>query len=148
MKTRAVKIAFDLGPDEWHGYSVETVWAEDLGAGNYRLRNSPFYAFNYSAEDIVAAEERDGRFFATSTVRPGGHSTYRIIKDPATTESEFGAYWAGLAALGCTYEGGPGNLVSVDVPPTASLARVSSLLDAGIAAGVWDAEEGHRGRPN
>lgn len=148
MEPRAVKIAFDLGPDQWHGYTVETVWADDLGGGRYRLRNSPFYAFNYSAEDVVAVELRDGRLFATSTLQPGGHSTYRIIRAPASTDSEFARHWAGLAGLGCTYEGGPGDLISVDVPPRASLRTVNSLLDAGIAAGVWDAEEGHRGQPN
>ena len=148
MKRNTVKIALDLGPGQWHGYDVETVWADDLGSGQFRLRNTPFYAFAYSAEDIVAAEMRDGRLFATSTVRPGGHSTYRIIRDPASTEAEFVDHWAGLAALGCSYEGGPGNLLSVDVPPTADLTRVNALLDAGVAAGVWDAEEGHRGRPN
>jgi uncharacterized protein DUF4265 len=50
-----VKITFALEPEAWHGYRTETVWAEKLGRNRYRLRNTPFYAFGVSAEDVVFA---------------------------------------------------------------------------------------------
>jgi hypothetical protein len=36
---------------------------EAIGGSRYRLRNSPFFAFGVSVEDIVHAEERDGALF-------------------------------------------------------------------------------------
>src|SRR5688572_22698495 len=34
---------------------VETLWATSLGADNYKLDNSPFYAYGVSWEDVVHA---------------------------------------------------------------------------------------------
>ena len=57
MKLRPplVKIRFELDPEEADGYGSETVWAEGVATGRYRLRNS-FYARDVSAEDVVFAK--------------------------------------------------------------------------------------------
>ena len=76
-----VTIVVNLEPDAWHGYGTETVWAEKVGGNRYRLRNTPFYAFGVSAEDVVFAEPDDeARLVFSSVSLRGGHSTYRIIR--------------------------------------------------------------------
>ncbi len=142
---RLTKIVFSLEPDEWHGYATEAVWAEEIGNGRYRLRNTPFYAFGVSAEDIVFAKRGDRKLVFTSVSLHGGHSTYRIIRSESCDDSMFGNYWAPLEMLGCSYEQGPGRLLAVDVPPKADIYRAYELFEQGEAANIWHFEEGHCG---
>lgn len=140
-----VKVALPLDSSEWHGSGAETVWAEPLGAGRFRIDNSPFYFFGLSYRDIVAAsEDEHGQLQFQSVYEHGGHSTYRLMRTPGA-EEHFAAFWRPLEALGCTYEGGPGRLVTVDVPPPADIHDVYALLDSGAQGGAWDLEEGHCG---
>jgi len=139
-----VRVTFHLDPQEWHGSATERLWAEALGEGRYRLRNSPFYAFDVSAEDVVLAREEGGALEFSAVVARGGHSTYRLILTKGMDE-RFGAQWRPLAALGCSYEQGPGTLLSVDVSPTSDIYDVYEGLEDGARAEVWDFEEGHCG---
>ena len=101
-----VRIVFELDPDAWHGSATERLWAEPLGSGRYRLRNTPFFAFDVSFEDIVFGEDRDGQtFFAGVSIR-GGHSTYRLRLLTARDGSVFPKYWDPIQRLGCSYEEG------------------------------------------
>lgn len=145
--TGLVKLALPLDPSDWHGSSAETVWAVPLGRGRYRLDNSPFYFFGLSYRDVVQAEPDDhGQLWFRSVVERGGHSTYRLMRSKCPSEA-FEQAWRPLKALGCMYEGGPGQLLSVDVPPEANIHEVYALLEAGKSSGVWDLEEGHCGHP-
>lgn len=142
-----VKVALPLDSSEWHGSGAETVWAEPLGEGRFRLDNSPFYFFGLSYQDVVAAaEDESGQLQFRAVVTRGGHSTYRLMRRKGADE-RFAGFWQPLDALGCTYEGGPGRLVSVDVPPSADIHAVFALLEAGVQGGAWDLEEGHCGHP-
>lgn len=142
-----VKVALPLDSSEWHGSGAETVWAEPLGEGRFRIDNSPFYFFGLSYRDIVTAtEDEQGQLQFRSVCEHGGHSTYRLMRN-AGAEGLFSACWQPLEVLGCTYEGGPGRLVSVDVPPAANIHDVYALLEAGVQSGAWDLEEGHCGHP-
>lgn len=139
-----VKVMFVLEPGAWHGSATETLWAEPLGAGRYRLKNSPFYAFDVSFQDIVLAQERGGSLVFIETIERGGHSTYRLIVK-AERMIDLERYWSPMQAMGCTYEEGLGGLLAVDVPADTDIFKVYAMMEAGERAGVWSFEEGHCG---
>jgi len=141
-----VKVMFQLEPGAWHGSATETLWAARMGPGQYRLENSPFFAFGVSYQDVVAAREDGGHLRFTEVVRRAGRSTYRIIRKSGA-EDAFERLWKPLEGAGCTYEKGPNQLLAVDVPPSSNIASVYQLLEAGEAAGAWSFEEGHCGHP-
>lgn len=141
-----IKIVFILEAEAWHGYATETVWAEEIGGGRYRLRNAPFYAFGVSAEDVVFTKsDSEGRLIFAGVSLHGGHSTYRIIWLQPHDEVTFRNFWEPLEVLGCTYEQAYDYLLAVDVPPKADIYNVYQLLERGEAAGIWHFEEGHCG---
>jgi hypothetical protein len=146
MEHGLVHIVFDLDAQAWHGNATERLWAEPVGKERFRLRNSPFFAFGVSNEDIVFGEVRDGQvYFAGVSIR-NGHSTYRLKLPGRDRQAPaFERAWAPLGALGCSYEEGP--VLAVDVLASADIYAVYELLEAGAAAGAWDFEEGHCGHP-
>src|ERR1041385_8602780 len=113
MVVDLVKLVFPLDPDEWHGNATERLWAEPLGNGRFRLRNSPFYAFGVSNEDIVLGAETEGQVQFQSVVLHSGHSTYRLRRKNRNLSEQFMEAWARLQNLGCSYEEGP--VLAVDV---------------------------------
>ena len=139
-----VRILFELDPDAWHGSATERLWAEPVAGGRFRLRNTPFFAFGVSAEDVVFGDDRAGQLTFAGVSLRGGHSTYRIKPDRSQL-SQFETYWAPLQALGCSYE--QGQVLAVNVPPRADIYEVYELLEAGSLAKVWEFEEGHCGHP-
>lgn len=146
-----VKVVVQLEPDEnsWHSYGAESMWAEDLGQGRYRLRNVPFAAYGLSNEDVVRAEPDEDRLQITGVAIRGGHSTYRVILQSGTDlkSSEFKHHWEPLQRLGCSYESSEDRILAIDVPPRADIYEVFRLLEQGEEAEVWDFEEAHCGHP-
>lgn len=143
-----VKIVIPLeGGNSWHHFKAETLWAEDLTGGSYRIRNVPFAAYEISNEDVVEAVSKDGRLTVTGVIARGGHSTYRIILTPEVgSQSEvFQEFWGRLQALGCSHESYEGRVFAVDVSPAANIYDVYYQLEDGEKNGVWDFEEGHCG---
>jgi hypothetical protein len=140
-----VKVVFELPPDDWHGLGAESMWAEIVGPGKYRLANVPFAAYGFSFDDVVRAEEKEGRLLVVAPIARGGHSTFRVfLAEGVTPEGEpFLAVWRPLEALGCELERATERLFAIDVPGRAPLPRVVDLLENGKAAGIWDCEEGH-----
>jgi Domain of unknown function (DUF4265) len=148
---KLVKIIFELGSDSWHGYDTETLWAEPMLGGRYRLRNSPFFASGVSVEDIVFAQEQDGMLTFAGLSMGCGHSTYRLLKNEQNAEL-FCKYWQPIQMLGCSYEGGQilagrAQILAVDVPPIVDIYCVYALFEQGESAGAWEFEEGHCGHP-
>jgi hypothetical protein len=143
-----VKVLFEIYEED-DAYSTESLWANDLGNGQYRLENSPFIAYGYSYHDIVEAREKNRLLFIVGVLIPGGHSTYRLfLKDGVVRESnKFTDVWHPMEELGCTYEVATSRLLSIDVPPPANIFAVYAILQAGESAGVWDFEEAHCGHP-
>jgi hypothetical protein len=137
-----VKVEFELSPDDG-GLRTERLWAERVGDGQFRVRNSPFFVFGVSAEDVVTAiqlEEDVYRF--QRVVEKGGHSTYRIFIRQGTIEDEaFNERWTAIQGLGATYENANNQFVSVDVPPDCDVSKVYDLLKEGEKDGVWTFEE-------
>jgi len=139
-----VRVVVELEPSEWHGNATERLWAEPVGDGRYRLRNTPFFAFGVSNGDIVFAEVRDGALSMTGVSIRGGHSTYRLkLSERGRGAPAFKRSWLPLQAIGCTFEEGP--VLAVDVPASADIYAVYGLLEAGADSGAWDFEEGHCG---
>jgi hypothetical protein len=145
MGATLVKVVFKLDASEWHQSATETLWAESVGGNCYRLKNVPFFAFEVSNQDVVFAEERERELHFKSVSSRGGHSTYRLRLLEKRTSERFAESWAPLQNLGCSYE--EGEVLAVDVPPTADIYAVYSLLEAGENAKVWEFEEGHCGHP-
>jgi hypothetical protein len=139
-----VKVAIDL-KDE--AYGVETVWAEPLGNGLYRLRNVPFMACGYSEQDVVNAAEINGQLSVTAVAERSGHSTYRVFLSEPMDNEAFRPLWEPLGKLGCTYERANRRLIGIDVPPESDVYAVYSLLEKGEQAKQWEFEEGHCGHP-
>ena len=148
MKTRGLeKIVLVLPSGEWHGYSTETVWAERISDGRYRIRSVPFYAKGLSFGDVVNTKTHEGTEIMESVSLRSGHSTYRAFVTAPTKvpSTEFDRAWRPLQERGCTYERATESLIAIDVPASADVAAVYTLLEAGEASGVWNFEEGHHG---
>jgi Domain of unknown function (DUF4265) len=141
------KIIFDIEPADWHSYTSESAWGEDLGGGKFRLRNIPFAAYGYSLDDVVLAEFREGRSHVTSVCLRGGHSTYRAIlfKGITLDDPRFVEGWKPLERLGCSFESSDGRILAIDVPPSADIFEVYSLFEKGENSSIWDFEEAHCG---
>ena len=129
MKPNA-KVLFRV-PDEEGGAEVETLWATHLESDNYRLDNSPFYAYGVSWEDVVSAPFNPEEGFPTfeRVVSKSGNRTIRVIfETPIETGNESEQLLQGLIALGCDYEGANRKYISVNIPPGVDLDVVRKYL--------------------
>ena len=124
------KVLFRV-PDEEGGADVETLWATHLGSDNYRLDNSPFYAYGVSWNDVVSAPFDTEEGFPTfeRVVSKSGNRTIRVIfETPIETGNESEQLLQGLIALGCDYEGANRKYISVNIPPGVDLDVVRTYL--------------------
>jgi hypothetical protein len=118
---------------------------------SYVLDNSPFYAYEISVGDTVAAEKIDGRLVFNRVLKRSGHSTYRVKLRVGQTHEFFLQNWGKLADLGCSFEGSTAGrrlLYSIDVPKTADVYAVYAALQAGEDNSLWEFEEAHYCKPN
>ncbi len=144
-ETGLVKLTTRLEPSEWYSYVTETLWAEPLEGGSFRILNVPFYAKGLSFGDVVSVQTGEwGREIERVEAR-GGHSTYRLFLAGDYQTNAWLRYWEPLEGIGCTYERGTERLFAIDVPPGADIHEAYRLLDAGEQAGVWGFEEGDCG---
>lgn len=142
------KVFFDLGDDEWHGRSSESLWAEHISGSKFKLRNSPFFAKGISFEDIVEVKEEDGRFIFVRSLIASGNSTYRLLVEESKIPNPFMTHWTPLEKLGCSYEESDElalRMYAVDVPSNTDIYAAYRLLEAGKNDGLWDFEAGHCG---
>jgi len=110
---------------------VETLWATPLGDDNYKLDNSPFYAYGVSWKDVVFApfNSEEGHPTFQRVVSKSGNRTIRVIfETPVETGNESDQLLRGLLALGCDYEGANGRYIAVNVPPGVELEAVRNYL--------------------
>ena len=143
-----VRIEFKLRPATRNGIRSETLWAEPVGVGRVRLRNTPFYVAGVSAEDVVFVRREQGRLVYKGVSLRGGHSTYWIVLDGEEQRARFDSRWAALRKLGCTFEGDGRRTFAVDVPPHADADEIVDLLEEGASAGIWWYEEANREHPH
>jgi len=129
------KVLFRI-PAEDGSADVETLWATALGGDEYKLDNSPFYAYSVSWQDIVYApfDEKEGRPTFVRVVKKSGHRTIRINFDPPVQNgNESDQVLQGLVLLGCTYEGANRGYIAIDIPQEIDLERVRQYLIAQAA---------------
>jgi len=107
------------------------LWATHLGADNYKLDNSPFYAYGVSWEDVVSApfNSEEGQPTFERVVSKSGNKTVRVMfETPVETGNESDRLLRGLVALGCSYEGANRRYVSVNIPAGVELSVVRAYL--------------------
>jgi Domain of unknown function (DUF4265) len=121
-----VKVLFE--EDE----NVETLWAQPVGPGHYRIDNSPFWAYGVSWQDVVEARpDSDGRLRFVRVVTKSGHRTVRLfLKPPADKSPKSQSVLDGLNAIGATYERMNAAYVSIDLDPHIALDSIVSYLVA------------------
>jgi hypothetical protein len=144
MSDALTKVRIDVSPADWHSAAAETLWAMPLGANQFRLENSPFYAKGYSYLDVVYAEmiQDEGIPVVRHVVRKSGHSTYAIwVINGVESNGNFSQYWEPIEILGCSFEGVQSQLLSVDVPADVNVHEVYRLMQCGEDAGVWYFQE-------
>ena len=141
-----VKVRFKLQQDDegWPPVESEGLWAEPLGGDRFRVDNTPWFARNLAADDVVIAlAGSDGVLWATERTEWSGRLTIRIIpfsKGPLNGSRQ--AVLDTFKPLGVSGEGiEEYNMVALDVPTDADLAAVKRLVQAGEADGRWDYEE-------
>ncbi len=142
-----VRIVFELEVDDegWPPVGAERVWAEPLGSDTYRVDNTPWFARDVAADDIVRAIPPDDGSWPVyvETVRRSGNSTIRVIP------FEAGPLGGSLQAIldlftphGAYGEGaGSHPVVALTLPPDADLRSTHALLREGKDGGWWDYEE-------
>lgn len=126
----SAKILFRV-PNEDGTAEVETLWATHLGNDQYKLENSPFWAYGVSWEDVVFAPFAADEEFPTflSVVSKSGNRTIRIAFDPpieAGNESD--QILQGLLELGCSYEGANKKYLAINIPPEVKLEDIRTYL--------------------
>jgi hypothetical protein len=126
------KVLFRVPEDAGSGQG-ETLWATSLGNDEYRLENSPFYAYSVSWEDIVLApfDPAEGRATFQRVVKKSGNRTVRVKFDPPVQDgNESDQVLKGLVELGCSYEGANRGYMSINIPPAVALIAVRQYLIA------------------
>lgn len=138
-----VKVLFTPSDDD--DPMPESMWAEPLGDDTYRLRNSPFFFYGVSFEDVVrAAPAADGVLEFQEVVARSGASTFRILGRKGAGQDVFDLHRQSLRELGCLLERASGRLYAVHVPPGVNVDEAVTLLINGEENGVWAWEEGYR----
>jgi hypothetical protein len=126
-------------PLDWtggEGPEYEWLWAEPLGTNRYRVESSPFFAYGLSYDDVVLAdpggEGENGVIRVGEVERKSGHRTLRVALDVGRDldSPEVQKFLESLVEIGCTYEGLPPKLVSLDVPPEIDVEVVVGHLQA------------------
>lgn len=80
-ETTHVKIYFELAQEQ-EGYppdKYESLWAVEVGPGEFQVDNIPFYVRGISSGDIVAADrDVEGHLHFKSLIRSSGNSVFRL----------------------------------------------------------------------
>ena len=134
-----ISIALEKDEDDYPPADFESLWASPLGGGLYRVENIPFFAAGVALGDVIFAQPEQDLLRFRSVVQPSGHKTLRVM---VYDKQEVSAVRELLKKLGCDVEQShiPG-LISVDMPPTASLPEVRRILAEGEAQERWGYEE-------
>lgn len=138
------RIRFEL--EEIEAADGETLWAERLPNGGFRIANVPLLVFGLSFGDVVSAYgDGDSLDFADVVAR-SGHSTYRVVFKRSQLPAATGRFRE-LVVLGCPYESLNEAYHAIDVPPDVAVHRVYELLERGMADDLWWFDEGYCGHP-
>src|ERR1700730_3115350 len=143
-----VKVRFKLDQDSdgWPPVTSEGVWARPCGGAEYELDNVPWFARGVAFGDRVEIEaDEDGVLWVRERTAWSGRYTIRVIPrgtGPSTDQCQ--EIIDTFGPLGAECEGAlPAfKLVALDIPPTARLADIKTLLQQGEAERREGYEEG------
>jgi hypothetical protein len=124
------KILFRV-PNENDADDVETLWATHIEGDNYRVENSPFYAYGVSWKDIVLAPYNENESFPTfkSVISKSGNKTIRLFFEvPVEEGNQSSLVLKNILELGCDYEGANKKYICVNIPPNIELQSVCNFL--------------------
>ena len=123
---RKVEFRLEPGDSDRRIGAAESMWALPEGGDLYRLRNSPWYVYGVSYDDLVHAPIVDGRPTVERVVEHGGHFTLHARVDDIAAVPFISAR---LNELGCDVETDAPNarhtkLMAIDVPSESALTPV------------------------
>ena len=153
---KSIRVTVQLPPDSWHGTSSEGIWTRlvvpPTDVTNVKavleVDNIPYFAKDLSLGDKILVDFNHGIPMFDAVVERGGHSTYRIFVEDATSKAL--NTLDVLKAMGCdweTIEISGGKLYALDIPPEADIYEVYDILERGQREGIWSCEQGHLGHP-
>lgn len=94
-------------PESVGTYERESMWAERLDDGTYKIANIPFFAYNVHMDDVVEAEASVGQLpTVMRVVRRSGQETLRIIFEPEADVDYMAGILVRLSAVGARFEKG------------------------------------------
>jgi hypothetical protein len=143
-----VKVRFRLQRDSdgWPPVESEGVWARPCDGRAYERDNASWFALGVAFGDHVRAEpDEDGVLWVEEHLVWSGRYTISVIpRGDEAASDQLQSIVDLFAPLGAECEGAlPAfKLVALDIPPTARLAEIKSLLVQGEAEGRWGYEEG------
>ena len=141
-----VHLIFPLIQDEENYPPVgsERLWAKKVGDYSFEVDNIPFFVKGVSSGDVVTAEEKEGTLYFKEVEKLSGNSTIRVVvfgDDNVKDKTTIGLR-SDLEKRGCEIEiSKTYNLISINVPPLASLKEVIEHLKKGAVEFKWDYEE-------
>ncbi len=143
--TTGIRIIVTLDPADEQGMDSEALWAERVSADTFRIRNSPFFAFDLSLDDVIRAEKVDGDWHFREVVNRSGHSTYRayLLEDRNIGDDDVQQAIEPITTLGAEVENANDRFFAIDIPPGKPIAAIYDLLEQTEATGLWEFEEAH-----
>lgn len=115
---------------------TESLPAESLGSGLYRMRHIPSYAYSISLGDIFKVIENErGDLLFGELVEKSGNQTVRVLLTRFSISSpEIVAILEKVVELGCSYENLLPHMVCINVPLGVEIATLKEFL---IEQHVW-----------
>jgi len=122
-------------PDPW-----ESLWAEELGDGLYKVDNIPFFVKGIAPGDLIRAQESEEMKIFLVVTMAGTSSVFRIyVHDESKVQESRNAF----RSLGIDSElSHIPNLFAIEVPGTVEIRPILDLLMNGKGSGAWDFQEG------
>lgn len=134
------KLHIDL-PHHW-ATGGESLWAEELGADLYRIRNVPFFAYGLNFHDVVraTADTPDLKPEIREIVTPSGHKTLRLYFVDSVGKSEQVKLLESLQNHKAYFERATEFHVAIDIEPDGSYENVCNKLMEWENAGLLSYE--------
>ncbi|HHD78089.1 MAG TPA: DUF4265 domain-containing protein [Epsilonproteobacteria bacterium] len=68
--------------EDWHNFSVETLWGEKINKDVYKIASIPFFAKGISFDDLIKVKlDQDKKLFYDKHISKGDYCTYRFLFD-------------------------------------------------------------------
>lgn len=131
-----VKLSFVLTKEQAGPFpvSTETLWCRHE-AGNYRVKNVPFFIDEISFDDLISVRALDdGNFEIESVIAPSQNTTIWLYFKNGADEN---ALLDELLSDGCGIEGGViDGYYAINVPKSVAIDRVYSLISDAESDGM------------